>query len=283
MAVTDRLHMHELLAAHLDWCRQRNLRPGYIESRRRNITQLGAELEHSPETATEPMLSHWYATITARVTPPARAVMLSHVTNYFRWLVREGHRDDDPTVRLVRPRVPRRYPRPIGADDLSRALSVAPERVKPWLYLAALCGLRACEIASLRAEDLRYDLEPPVVHIADGKGGKGRIVPMHPKVHAVLLASDLPARGYVFLHWYGPGPPKAWNVSHGANVYLHSLGITSTLHTLRHWYISEVYRASLDLRLAQELAGHSDPATTAGYAAWAPHRAHEVVRALDYG
>ena len=60
----------------------------------------------------------------------------------------------------------------IGAALLS-ALDSAPPRIRLWLVLAAWCGLRAREIALLRAESIRLDAEPPflIVSSESAKGG----------------------------------------------------------------------------------------------------------------
>lgn len=268
-----------LLARHLDWCRQRNLRGSYIDTRRRAVRNYEQWLGHPAETATESELADWYADISDRITPASRAVFLSHIAAYYRWMVRDYHRTDDPTVRLVRPRLQRRLPRPIGDEDLEVALELAPARVAPWLHLAAFMGLRACEIARLRGEDVRRDLAALVVN--DGKGGKQRIIPLHPSVELRLVG--YPEHGWMFPHWNRPGPVRPHNVCHACNQYLHSLGITATLHQLRHAFATHVYQMSQDLRLTQELLGHASPTTTAGYAAWDVGRSGEVVRALRFG
>ena len=54
----------------------------------------------------------------------------------------------------------------------------------------------------------------------------------------------------------------------------------ATLHQLRHAFATEVYRASRDLRLTQELMGHAHPNTTAIYAAYSPGDAAGVVEGL---
>jgi integrase len=60
----------------------------------------------------------------------------------------------DPTGKLVRPRVPRALPHPIADDRLLTTIADAPPRIRPWLVLAAVCGLRAMEIANLRPTDV---------------------------------------------------------------------------------------------------------------------------------
>ena len=265
------------LTRHLAWCAQRNLRATYIDTRRRAITQLERELGKPPETATERDLTDWYETVSQRIVPEARGVYLSHVQCYFRWLIAEEIILRDPTLRLIRPRMRRRLPRPMSNEDLARAINTAPERVKPWLLLAAFEGLRAIEIAGLRVDDV--DLQANMLLI-NGKGGRQRLLPLHPRVREALLP-HLGGRGFLFRHWSRPGPPRPHNVSHALNSHLRSCGITATAHSMRHWFLTSIYRTSLDLRLTQELAGHSSPTTTAGYAAWSPHQAAGIVNQLE--
>jgi site-specific recombinase XerD len=236
------------------------------------------ELGVPVDTATEEQLTVWAAALVARVSPAARGDYLAHATEFYRWLVRERLRDDDPTIRLVRPRLRQRLPRPIAEVDLARALVDAPDRIRPWLLLAALAGLRCCEVAPLRREDIRDDLDPPAIHVIEGKGGKSRIVPLHPAIAAEL--TQLPAHGWLFPHPNRQGHIEAATVSHAVSDYLQSLNIAATMHQLRHHFGTALYRQSHDLRLTQELLGHSDPRTTAGYAAWSSDRAATAVVGL---
>lgn len=268
------------LTRHLEWCRQRNLRLSYVDTRRRTITQLSRELDMTVEDATESDFGEWYQRVSERMVPEARAVYLSHVQCYFRWLVVEKILEKDPTIRLVRPRMKRRLPRPMNDAELGRAIATASPRVKPWLLLAAFEGMRAIEIAGLRVEDI--DMSADVIVVANGKGGKQRLLPLHPLVREALEPL-LGGRGYLFAHWSRPGPPHPHNVSYAMNKHLRQQGITATAHAARHWFLTNVYRSSRDLRLTQELAGHASPTTTAGYAAWSPELAAGVVNGLQLG
>jgi integrase len=67
------------------------------------------------------------------------------------------------------------------------------------------------------------------------------------------------------------------------NLYLHSLGIASNAHSLRHWFACHVYRTNQDLLLTQKLLGHSTPAVTAVYAASDPAAAAPTVHGLHVG
>jgi integrase len=255
---------------HLAYCALRELRPTYIAEMRmtlRRLERVVGELEH----ATEAQIESWWESLT--VGPGSRAAYAAHVSSFYRWLVRYRHRDDDPTERLVRPRLHRGLPRPIAEHQLSHALELALPPLGAWLALAGYMGLRAHEIASLHGEDIRGDR----LLIRDGKGGRQRIVPMHQEVARLLVGC--PRIGPVFVNGKG-GRLIANSVSQRTNRYLHSLGYPETIHQARHLFGTMVYRISRDLRLTQELMGHASPLTTAGYAAWDSEAAAGVIAQL---
>lgn len=259
-----------------DWLQARGLRPATIDTRARVVRRVEATVGPL-ELVDEATMRGWFRSL-AGYAPSTRASTLTHVRDRIRFLILEGARADDPTVRLPRPRVPRLLPHPIAETDLAVALAAAPRRVRPWLMLAAYAGLRCGEIARLRGEHVRDDTGQPVIVVADGKGGHQRIVPARPDVLAALPPAR---RGPLFRREDGqPGPVPAHRVSQLGNRYLHSLGVDATMHSLRHRFGTQVYAESLDLRVTQELLGHVSPVTTAGYAAWSPARGADAVLAL---
>ena len=260
-----------MLEQHLEWCRRRELRPTYVDEIRRTLTRLERQIQTPLEKATEAQLETWWDSLA--VSPGARNAYIAHVSGFFRYLRHQRIREDDPTERLIRPRQHRGLPRPIDDMRLRRALSTAEAPISVWLALACYMGLRAHEIATIHGEDIRGDR----LFVRDGKGGRQRIVPVHPLVAKLLVGS--PMSGPVFTNANG-GTLKANTVSQRSNRFLHGVGIPDTIHSLRHWFGSAVYRESRDLRLTQELMGHASPLTTAGYAAWNSEAAAEVVNKL---
>lgn len=59
------------------------------------------------------------------------------------------------------------------------------------------------------------------------------------------------------------------------------MGIAATAHQLRHWFGSQLYAKTRDLRMVQEMLGHSSPTTTAIYAAFNPGDAVDAVQSLS--
>jgi integrase len=213
--------------------------------------------------------------------PGSRSAERSQLRSFYQWATLENYLTEDPTYRLEPIRKRKYLPRPIPDDLLARALTDPPERVKPMLWLAAYAGLRACDICQLRVEHLMFDRDPPVIFVEESKGGKPRTVPMAP-----ILASELRGRfdgyGWAFPYHDGrAGHIPAQYVSKLCNDYLHSLGITETLHQLRHWAVSEWYRSSeRDLVVTQALAGHENISTTRLYTWTDPGAPAEAVAAM---
>lgn len=259
-------------------CRRRNLRPGTIRQKRYALARLARRLH--PAGLLDAIPDELATHLDRLDKPESRATELSHLRSFYRWALLEGLVDVDPTARLVRPKVPRRLPRPIPDGDLHMALDLAPERIRPMLMLAAYAGLRACEIANLRAEDVLWANDPPLLVVTDGKGGHQGAVPLAPALEPVLRA--LPARGWLFCRRDGrTGPVPAHVVSKLCNDFLHDMGIAHTLHTLRHWFGTTTLRVNGgNLRQTQELLRHQSPVSTAIYTWVNPAEAAETLKAL---
>ena len=269
-----------VVAAHLEWMRQQGLAASTIDKRRRVLARVAVFTGGPCWDATAVQLADWRGQLTAG--DDAVAADLSQVRSFFGWLRAEGLRDEDPSARLIRPRLARRLPRPIPEDQLLHALASAGPRVRPWLVLAGWCGLRAKEIALLRRERVLETRRPPGILVAADatKGRTERYVPMSDFVVAELVPV-LPASGWVFRRHDGlPGPNTPSQVSKLSGEHLRSCGIAATLHQLRHRFGTAAYDVDHDLRTVQELMGHATLATTALYTKVTSASAVATVQAL---
>lgn len=269
------------LSAHLDWLRLRGLRPATITQRAYAVRRLARRLDGVLLLATEEDLWEWRLSL-AHLAAVTVCTEVMHVHKFYSWAVDEGLLGSDPSRRLVRPKKPPRLPRPMSDTDLDLALSHARQPIHAWLTLAAYAGLRAGELARLQRSDVLDTADPPVIFIADGKGGRQRIIPMGSTVLTELRTFGLPSRGFVFGRADGrAGGNSPARVSQAVNRFLHDLGIDATLHCARHTFGTRLYRVSRDIRMTGAVMGHADPATTAGYVQWSDEHAVAAVRALD--
>jgi len=269
------------VTAHLEWMRQRGLSPATICYRRRLLTRLSGELPKPILQATARDLARWRTGL--NLGPATVLHYVSHAHSFYAWAVATRLITVNPAAGLPVPKAPRAIPRPIGEDDLMIAVQAASDRIRPWLVLAGWAGLRAQEIAFLRGEDILSRAAPPVLLVTAhaAKGHRERTVPLSTFVLTELATAGLPPRGWAFRRLDGhPGPNAPWVISQLSNAHLHACGIPATLHQLRHRFGTVTYRATHDLRLVQELLGHADPATTAGYAAYDRPGALDAVEAI---
>lgn len=218
-------------------------------------------------------------TRTLPLSSDAQRGYLTALHRFYVWARRAGLTETDPTEDIDRPRRPERMPRPIATSDLAVAFERAGAQTRAVLALAAFCGLRAKEIAGVHREDVLDHLESPMLLVRSPKGRRQRTVPLHAAAADAIRRLNPPATGPVFVKLNGRqmSPHDVSDVGCG---HLASLGIRATLHQLRHWYATSVYRTSLDLLLTQELLGHASPTSTRIYAAYDQSKAAGVVAAL---
>lgn len=266
--------MHEeLLGRFATAQRRRGLRKNTIEQRDRFMRRITLEFDVYAVTSAD--LEDWLDRQSGRgpggISAKSRAVYLSYLSAFFEWMLDQGLRGDDPVRKIGRPRLARRLPRPAALADLDRALEAASRLMRCWLLLATYEGFRCCEIAGLCREDVLDAQSPPLLAVRDqAKGGHERVLPLNPVVHAALIDYGMPAAGPVFVNDNGK-PFSANAVSKRIRHHLVDVAkVSATAHRWRHTFGSETYRRTRDLRLTQELMGHADPSSTAGYVALNP-------------
>lgn len=217
--------------------------------------------------ATAEDMTGWAKARAAVLSPRARQSQQAALRNYFRWAMRSGLVTADPMLHLDPPKVGARLPRPISEVRLWQAVEDAPsDYLVAILVLAACAGLRACEVAGLRWEDV--DLDAGTLRVV-GKGSKERMVPLVDPVPAALRALGVKRAGPVLPRLDGqPGHVAPVRVSQVANLYLRARGVPDTFHALRHRFATRAYiDGGRDLRAVQVLLGHASPVVTAQYAA----------------
>jgi site-specific recombinase XerD len=178
---------------------------------------------------------------------------------FFGFLHDHGHRDDDPSHKLPAVKVPRSKPRPCPDSAIQSALTaITDERVRLAIRLGAETGLRRAEISKLRSTDVLGCAGSYLLHVADGKGGHQRTIPIGDDLAGELCSVH--AR-YVFRREDG----QPFTPNHLGRLISRALPDQWAAHSLRHRFATTAYQASKDLRAVQELLGHQSPTTTAIY------------------
>lgn len=195
-----------------------------------------------------------------------------HLRGYYHWAKDNGLRPDNPMDLLRRPPQGSRVPRPISEDELHRLLNSTPPPFPLVWLLATFAGLRCSEIANLQ----RADISEESMRIL-GKGSKVRIVPTHPAVWAAVAKLG---PGPVILDRYGRQMTGA-QLSARSSELIARLDLRGIyLHRGRHRFATEVYRATGDLVVLQQLLGHASVMTTTNYTLVGNDRHRAAVQAL---
>jgi len=195
----------------------------------------------------------------------------SYIKGFFQWLAEEGYREDDPSLRLPKVKIPRRRPRPLRQAQIESMLnSGAYSRTRDMITIAALSGLRIGEIVKMRGEDV--DLDEAIIR-SRRKGNFDHQVPLHPAL--MVMAARYPSTG-----WWFPSPYRSKQFPNGGGHILMAsasdaigkairrAGVTDgriTGHSLRHYYASQLLMTGTSIRVIQEMLGHASLATTQLY------------------
>ena len=222
-----------------------------------------------------------------RATSVVRA--LSSIRAFHRFLMREGVADVDPTAGVIRPRLPRRLPRPLSVDDVGKILAqpgrstaqgIRDRAVLETLYGA---GLRVSELVGLDVDDV--DLEDGRVRVL-GKGSKERDVPLGRYARDAIAAyltrvrpetATARSRSALFLNLRGGRLTRQGCTGilerHAAAARIQA---RVSPHTLRHSFATHLLEGGADVRVVQELLGHASVATTQVYTLVSKEHLREV-------
>lgn len=265
---------------HLGWCADlRGYTPATIRARRWVLHRLRDAIDRPLREAQVGHLMHWEQTVVSGLAPQSRRAYIGHVKAFYRWAITRGVVTDDPTVMLTRPKVPKPLPKPIGEEDLSRALKAANPKMAAMLTLMADAGLRCMEVASLMWSDVVTSDGQTWLTVRNGKGGKDRIVPIGETVQRALRRHGTRTRGPVFVGRDGR-QLNANSVSTIVNGHLRRLDIPSSAHKLRARYATQA-AGVLDTPLVAQLCGWESLETARHYVKPDRGRSAKLVAALD--
>ena len=202
---------------------------------------------------------------------------LSCLRSFFRFLNYEGYREDNPTEKIEFQKRESRLPNVLSAVDIDHFLnSITTDtllglRDRALFELIYSCGLRISEAVTLTMGNLFFEDALIRVH---GKRDKERLVPFGSQAEVWLrkylneVRPSLMKHGikddHVFLSIRGKGISRK-GVWKRFKEIRDEAGIDAKIHTLRHSFATHLVQGGADLRIVQELLGHSDISTTQIY------------------
>lgn len=256
------------------WQYAQSLSARTVTERSNVVTRCAHETGTGPEFLQPQQIAQWLANDawSART----RVTYFQALSAWFTWMTTMEHRSDNPMERVGKPKQPRTMPRPITDANLRRLLGIVMRRrTRAMILLAALQGLRAHEIAKVKAED--FDLVDRTLTVK-GKGGVVATMPLHHMV--VEIAYQMPRTGYWF-PGVDNGHQRRESVCGAIKEAMVRAGVQGSAHQLRHWFGTSLVRAGVDLRTTQELMRHQNLASTAIYTQISDRQRAKGLQRLD--
>lgn len=213
---------------------------------------------------------------------------IASMRGFFKWLCANDKCKTDPTLTIEQPKLPKRLPKVISVkeieDILNQNLTCMQKVIIELLYG---CGLRVSELSELDISNI--NIKSKYLQCL-GKGSKERIVPLGSKAVAALK-KYLPQREFI-IKKYNLNEKHLLVTDDGREVnrqdiytFVHEQGkkIHKTIspHTLRHSFATHLLENGADLRVVQELLGHSDVSTTQLYTHISKKRLKDVYFAIN--
>ncbi len=207
---------------------------------------------------------------------------LSALRQFYKFLIAEGRRGDDPTAAIDAPRLGRPLPKLLSEEEMSRLIAVCgtlegPEgaRLGVMIELLYAAGLRVSELVKL---PLAAVLRDQPVLIVRGKGSKDRMVPLNAPARAAInvylghrahfLPKDREASPFLFPSRGVEGHLTRQRFGQMLKDLAIAAGIPPdriSPHVIRHAFATHLLDHGADLRSLQKMLGHADIATTQIY------------------
>jgi integrase/recombinase XerD len=236
-----------------------------------------------PDQVTLPLISEYLQNLSTRpekpLTASSQSRVLSSIKGFHRFMVDESTLTLDVTADIFPPKIPKRLPKAITVEQMSALLAAVEGddevriRDRALLELLYATGARISEAINLNVDDVTA--MDGMIRVR-GKGGKQRMVPVGSFAQAALETYLVRVRPVFSVR--GKATPALFLGPRGARVSRQmawliireageraQLGSELSPHTFRHSFATHLLSGGADVRVVQELLGHSSVATTQIY------------------
>ena len=223
-----------------------------------------------------------------KLAPTSVIRKVATLRGFFKWATSVGIIEKNPASTLEQPKTPQRLPKVVSLKEIEEMLhnNLTPiEHVI--MELLYSCGLRVSELVNLKINDI--DLNSKYVRCF-GKGSKERIIPIG-ETAKNIIKTYLPYRDLVIRKFNIESKnllilengrfitrQDVYNFIHAQGKIIHK---NISPHTLRHSFATHLLENGADLRVVQELLGHSDVSTTQLYTHISKKRLKEVYFSIN--
>lgn len=215
----------------------------------------------------------------SNLSPRSMSRVISALKSFFRYIMLDQYRDDNPTDLLESPKTGLKLPVVLSIEEIDSILSVidvsTSEGTRNYAIIETLysCGLRVSELTGLRFSDLYFD--EGFIRVV-GKGDKQRLIPISDiaiqKINQWLyyrrqINIKKGNEDIVFISSRRGRGLSRITVFHFIKQYAEAAGIKKEVspHVFRHSFATHLLERGANIRVIQEMLGHEKIATTEIY------------------
>ena len=282
--------MYQIIAQYLEYLElEKGLSPNTIDAYRRDLSEFSKGIDDIQKI--DRMTINTFVRKLREEKLAASSVIrkIASLRGFFKWASSTGIITKNPASTLEQPKMPQRLPKVVSVKEIEEMLH---NNLNPFehviMELLYSCGLRVSELVNLKLNDI--DLNSKYVRCF-GKGSKERIIPMG-ETAKNIIKEYLPERD-LLIKKYNLNTKNLLIMPNGRQItrqdvytFIHAQGklIHKNIspHTLRHSFATHLLENGADLRVVQELLGHSDVSTTQLYTHISKKRLKDVYFSINH-
>ncbi len=281
--------MYQIIAQYLEYLElEKGLSQNTIDAYRRDLSDFSQGVDDI-HTIDRNYINSYVRKLRERKLAPSSVIRkVATLRGFFKWATSAEIIDKNPASTLEQPKTPQRLPKVVSIKEIEEMLhnNLTPlEHVI--MELLYSCGLRVSELVNLKINDI--DLSSKYVRCF-GKGSKERIIPIG-EMAKNIIKQYLPERELIIKKFNLNTKQllisekgrfitrqDVYNFIHAQGKIIHK---NISPHTLRHSFATHLLENGADLRVVQELLGHSDVSTTQLYTHISKKRLKDVYFSIN--
>lgn len=281
--------MYQIIGEYLEYLElEKGLSQNTIDAYRRDLSDFAQNVEDI-RSINRMNINAYVRTLRERKLAPTSVIRkVASLRGFFKWATSSGILEKNPAATLEQPKTPQRLPKVVSVKEIDEMLhnNLTPlEHVM--MELLYSCGLRVSELVNLKLNDI--DLSSKYIRCF-GKGSKERIIPIGEQAKTVVK-EYFPTRELLIKKYnlttknllikdngHFVTRQDVYNFIHAQGKLIHK---NISPHTLRHSFATHLLENGADLRVVQELLGHSDVSTTQLYTHISKKRLKEVYFSIN--
>lgn len=282
--------MYETISRYLEYIElEKGLSLNTVDAYRRDLYEFANLTNGDINEISRIVINSYIRTLKEKELAPTSIIRkVASLRGFFKWVTSMNILAKNPAATLEQPKVPKRLPKVITLkeiEDILRSnLSTIQNVIIELLYS---CGLRVSELANLKLNDI--DLQSKYVRCV-GKGSKERIIPLGeiaknsilkylPERELIIKKFNLKTKKFLILeNGRLMNRQDIYYLIHERGKIIHK---NISPHTLRHSFATHLLENGADLRVVQELLGHSDVSTTQLYTHISKKRLKDVYFSIN--